>query len=105
MPRRADKSRGRHAAKKGAREPSAELFDGSGSAVAEATVAVFEIIPATVGVTTTETETLCPTGSDASVHVYIGGAEVPGSPFTILVGTSQRLTFHGACTVSCFLRP
>src|SRR5688500_6397063 len=31
MPRRADKSRGRHAARKGAREPSAELFGGSGA--------------------------------------------------------------------------
>src|SRR5687768_1940265 len=31
MPRRADKSRGRHAARNGAREPSAELFGGSGA--------------------------------------------------------------------------
>ena len=30
---------------------------------------------------------------EASVHVYIGGAEVAGSPFTIPVDTSKRLTF------------
>jgi len=33
--------------------------------------------------------------SDASVHVYIGGVEVTGSPFAIPIGTSQRLTFAG----------
>jgi hypothetical protein len=32
-------------------------------------------------------------GADASVHVYVGGTEVTGSPFDILMGTSQRLTF------------
>jgi hypothetical protein len=33
-------------------------------------------------------------GADASVHVYVGGTEVTGSPFDIPMGTSQRLTFY-----------
>jgi hypothetical protein len=47
------------------------------------------------GPTTTQLRIANVSLSDASVHVYIGGAEVPGSPFTIPVGTSQRLTFPG----------
>jgi hypothetical protein len=33
--------------------------------------------------------------TDATVHISIGGAEVTGSPFTILAGASRRLNFAG----------
>jgi hypothetical protein len=35
------------------------------------------------------------TGSTASVHVFIGGDEMPGSPFTLLAGESIRKSFPG----------
>ena len=35
------------------------------------------------------------TGSTASVHVFIGGDEMPGSPFTLLAGESIRTSFPG----------
>jgi hypothetical protein len=34
-------------------------------------------------------------GSSATVHVYIGGQEVPGSPFSLSVGASIRQSFIG----------
>jgi hypothetical protein len=34
-------------------------------------------------------------GSTAQVHVYIGGAEMPNSPFTLLPGASTRQSFSG----------
>jgi hypothetical protein len=34
-------------------------------------------------------------GSPASVHVYIGGREMAGSPFTLAPGTSTRKSFAG----------
>jgi uncharacterized protein YcfL len=34
-------------------------------------------------------------GSTASVHVYIGGEEMEGSPFTLLAGESTRQSFAG----------
>ncbi|MEO7841776.1 MAG: hypothetical protein ABIU06_20730, partial [Anaerolineales bacterium] len=34
-------------------------------------------------------------GAEASVHVYIGGAEMPGSPFTLAAGASTRRSFAG----------
>jgi hypothetical protein len=35
------------------------------------------------------------TGGTATVHVYIGGDEVQGSPFTLLPGESTRESFAG----------
>lgn len=35
------------------------------------------------------------TGSTATVHVYIGGVEMPGSPFTLAAGASTRKSFAG----------
>jgi len=34
-------------------------------------------------------------GATATVHVYIGGVEMPGSPFTLLAGQSTRQSFPG----------
>ena len=34
-------------------------------------------------------------GSPATVHIYIGGAEMTGSPFPLAVGTSTRKSFAG----------
>jgi hypothetical protein len=34
-------------------------------------------------------------GSTATVHVYIGGVEMDGSPFTLLTGESTRQSFTG----------
>jgi peptidyl-Asp metalloendopeptidase len=34
-------------------------------------------------------------GADATVHVYIGGTEMAGSPFSLAAGTSTRRTFAG----------
>jgi hypothetical protein len=34
-------------------------------------------------------------GSPATVHVYIGNTEMPGSPFTLAVGASTRKSFAG----------
>jgi hypothetical protein len=34
-------------------------------------------------------------GATAAVHVYIGGVEMPGSPFTLLAGESTRQSFAG----------
>jgi probable HAF family extracellular repeat protein len=34
-------------------------------------------------------------GSPATVHVYIGGTEMPGSPFTLAAGASSRKSFAG----------
>ena len=34
-------------------------------------------------------------GSSAQVHVYIGGVEMPNSPFTLLPGESTRQSFTG----------
>src|SRR5688572_29432414 len=34
-------------------------------------------------------------GAEASVHVYIGGVEMPGSPFTLEAGASTRRSFLG----------
>jgi hypothetical protein len=36
-----------------------------------------------------------PGGSPATVHVYIGGTEMPGSPFTLGAGASTRKSFAG----------
>ena len=33
--------------------------------------------------------------TNASVHVYIGGAEMTGSPFTVMKGQTKRLSFAG----------
>ena len=33
--------------------------------------------------------------TEATVHVFIGGVEMSGSPFTLAVGASRRLTFPG----------
>jgi hypothetical protein len=33
--------------------------------------------------------------STATVHVYVGGVEMPGSPFTLAAGTSTRKSFAG----------
>jgi hypothetical protein len=35
------------------------------------------------------------TGTPASVHIYIGGVEVPGSPFALAAGESTRKSFAG----------
>ena len=35
------------------------------------------------------------TGLSATVHVYVGGAEMPGSPFTLPAGVSTRKSFVG----------
>ena len=35
------------------------------------------------------------TSPTATVHVYIGGAEMQGSPFTLLAGESTRKSFAG----------
>jgi hypothetical protein len=35
------------------------------------------------------------TNTSATVHVYIGGAEMTGSPFTLLAGESTRQSFAG----------
>jgi acid phosphatase type 7 len=34
-------------------------------------------------------------GSTATIHVYIGGVQMPGSPFTLAAGTSIRKNFSG----------
>jgi hypothetical protein len=34
-------------------------------------------------------------GSPATVHIYIGGSEMTGSPFPLAVGTSTRKSFAG----------
>jgi hypothetical protein len=34
-------------------------------------------------------------GAPATVHIYIGGTEVPGSPFTLVAGASTRKSFTG----------
>jgi hypothetical protein len=34
-------------------------------------------------------------GTDATVHVFIGGVEMTGSPYTLTPGASKRLSFPG----------